>query len=78
MLVQGFTTEDVASLDVGYPGGRVTASLSERWTPPDWQGGPLRVFYAAVPWDDRAHARAFPAVDLEATLADGRHVRIGP
>jgi hypothetical protein len=77
VLVQGFTAQDVASLAVSAPGGRVDASLSERWTPPDWPGGPLRVFYAAVPWDDQARVGSFLSVKLEATLADGQRVDIG-
>lgn len=79
-MIQGFAREDVRSLAVIGPSGRVEAALSETWTPGDWQGGPLRVFFALI--DTRTagqeEPRSLVGAPIEVRLADGRAVQVVP
>jgi hypothetical protein len=74
MLVHGFTSGDVDRLALTASSGRITASLSEGWTPPRWDGGPVRAFFAVIEGGaaEFKAQHAFPALMFEARLADGQ------
>lgn len=78
VLVQGFATEDVKSVVVVGPAGRVEAALAGAWAPGVWRGDRLRVFFAVI---DREVDKGTPSfrppigLPLEVRLADGRTLK---
>lgn len=77
LLIQGFARENVTSVTVIAPGGRVRAALSDAWMPGAREGGRLRVFFAVVHRESVKDIRTFAAVGLplEVQLADGSIVK---
>ena len=73
LLVHGFARGEVEAMGLTPRSGQIAAALTDAWTPPRWQGDPLRAFFAVVDGDaagvtDKQH---FPTLTYEVRLANG-------